>query len=234
MVTRGGLFDDHKYADPFYQKKTRINHLLDEYSYRHSSRSWRSGYSIKEAIKLCKKNNIPLWFLKKHIKYISQECVWQKQEKYYENITIDTNDYEYINYYYQRSFCSNGRFHVVKESDLPYNMIKYKKKFIEVDGEEYSKNVPYNISVINLVTTNDMLIYAESIRALWDMYSTRFISIYGLDCKMCGKHKKNKKSEIICDDFKKYQTQICFKCLKKFCKLTEKQKEIYIKRIKND
>lgn len=89
------------------------------------------------------------------------------------------------------------------------------------DIAEYKKGVHC------VYTSNSIKIIPIKIIAFWEAVRDRYLSIYGLDCKMCKKHKKG--GSPICSDLSKYAIHICPDCLKKFCKLNEDSKMMLMK-----
>lgn len=154
----------------------------------------RAVQSYPAAFRKLLKHGVPVWFLKRYVRYISKHCIWERTGINY--VEPSYTEKEYFSYL-ENDIASTRLFF---SSSLP---------FVGKDGiENVSFDASYKTGVL-----------VDKIIDFWEIMKNRYLSIYGLDCKMCKKHKKNKNP--ICYQFSKYSTKICADCLKGFCKLEE-------------
>ncbi len=221
LIIRGGLFDNKK---PCYasvpNRSTKIDRLYnklrnDNYGFGRST--WRNtAYSIA-MWQIAMDNHIPVWFLKRYIKFITSKCIWSKQGDLSTTyIKIDERYDNPTDGLTPRTLNVSG---AIENIELPEVYIEHKDVPVMIEGEEYYKKVPHTTHRSHISGLFTFRFYEADIIILWETMRDRFIAIHGVDCKMCNKHKKNKKP--ICSDLARYSIHICGDCLKTFCKLTD-------------
>ena len=229
LVTKGGFFDDlhgvryrNKYDANYY-----LHHGIDSkkrmFKTGYISQEWRAASDFSIALKKAVRDyHIPISFLKRHIKYISRFCVWQKSTEW--------NDY------------SNGQIRVQMTTPKHWKGLKNSafggdhivlcsdnKKTIEVsvnetkiiDGISYSRRVTKEVEGVTLQDSRRMGIIVPYVNELYLNILYRYQRRYGIDCKMCNKNVKPQQPTVVCFDMLKYQTSFCHKCMARFCTLTE-------------
>ncbi len=220
-LVQGGLFDDNK--NSFMTNNYRIfsgisrNGRLRRYYFNFSQR-WRDAeplaYSLLSAIK---DYHIPLWFLKRHIRYIAEHCLWEKT--YSDTLTrIWYTDDEKVAIFKNLAYAGgNGNF-ILKNVDFPSYVNRTRDKEVEIDGEQYFKKEAYKHPYIDVHTSGEMGIVTKDIANYYRNVQHRFYRIYGLDCKMCGLHVKHKEADVVDNELSKYIGKICPTCLKRLYK----------------
>ena len=206
LVTRGGILDVPFNDFRFYLRRA----VSDSYKGRWCD-SWRDAYQPVTALKYLLDKGVPIWFIRRHIKFIAHECVWFRGNTRC-NITKILERGGFVD--------EVGKLKKVLINEWNNDMddIKYSSPLLfESDYYKYSE----------AKISDSFGVYWYRIYLLWSKVSDRYLAIHGLDCKMCGNHKKQ--STIICEDLSKYKTDICADCLKGFCKLTTEMKTQTIK-----
>ncbi len=175
---------------------------------------WRSGMEYKYGIKYLISLGVPLWFMKRHIKEIVKLCTWSRSHAY-----------------------GGGRSHEWTTLNEEDGMRASKLDYFTLDGDvivyAMSKDAKTKLEkgtlfVRDIDTTQRFEVVIPEVLSFWQRVRNRHISIYGRHCKACNTHTKE--AGIICDDFDKYVVDICPKCLKSFCKLTEDAKLVMVNR----
>ncbi len=232
LVVRGGLFDD-KSSSYSCCKYNKFDELLFEhvvgmrvgYNYGHMEHTYDTFIKV---VKL----GVPIWFLKRHSRFIAHYGVWIKSQGWYGDggyNRLKTRNIDTDRIKRETEWESLSPFNVIEHCTLPYKSTYTVKEVKKIDGKEYYHNAEkecYRQEITGLVRFG---LYPSLIVDLWRKVRDRYLSIYGLDCKMCKKHKKNKGP--ICNDLDKYSLHICKDCLKKFCKLSDDMKELKFKNI---
>jgi len=208
LIRRGGIIDECK---------ENKNHL---YSYRYGiNENWRSSKPLLETYKKIRRNHVPLWFIERHIKFISTRCTWIKLDQSY---SYRPKEYVYKNDVAMECLGFDRDTNILISMELPEKrdvMINAELVTLSCLGGERVKPIHKTLEIIATNTTNEIGFWANPMILLWRHISNRYLAIYGLDCKMCNKHKKNKMP--ICADLSKYSLDICADCLKSACKLSE-------------
>jgi len=167
--------------------------------------NWQNATTPIKAFRRLLHFGVPIWFIRRHIKFIASNCVWFRGEARNIRAVLRVDD--------------GG----ITQDGLPTDEV-----LSWFDG--YHESIVYSLPITKDVRSNvspfqrsdTFRVYTHRIYLLWSKVSDRYLAIHGLDCKMCGKHKKQ--STIICEDLSKYKTDICADCLKGFCKLTDEVK----------
>jgi hypothetical protein len=73
-----------------------------------------------------------------------------------------------------------------------------------------------DIFIIHIHTTERIGVWVEPIIELWRAVSDRYLAIYGLDCKVCGRHKYNR-GTTICSKADRLRFDVCADCLRGYC-----------------
>ncbi len=198
--------------------------------YHGNTQRWRGAISFDEALRVLIKNyHIPLWFLKRHIDYIATKCLWEKSSswgnyRYFkESVPIEEKD--------GLKYAGSDGWGMLLSCDLPEKMTRRRDVEVIIDGEKYKKEEKYTVEEIYIDTTREMGVISSEVGNLYRNIQHRYYRIFGIDCKMCKKNVKHKKTDIICNDMVEYIDHFCPHCLTKFCKLTEAAKGIKMKKL---
>ena len=195
------------------------NKRLTRY-YPGSPQRWRNAHNFDTALsQLVKNYHVPIWFLKRSMNYISQECLWEKSSSWgsacYTNELISTKEKKGLEY---AGADGHG---ILLSCDLPKKMTRTREVYVTIAGEKYIKREKYTEEVIYIKTTATMGVVVPEVANYYRNVQHRYYRIHGVDCKLCHKNVKHTKMDIICNDMGKYIDHLCPKCIKKFCKLTD-------------
>ncbi len=179
--------------------------------------TWRNAINITEMLSKIVEYKIPLWFVKRHIKFIAKYCVW---EKHFED-NYGCNEYHDMSDNNSGIFINGDRF--VLSMSLPYNrevIINLQKSVVSalLGGKKLEKEFE-NLYVSDYNTTHHIGFYFTPLLDLWEDVRDKYLDIHGVNCKLCN---SNKKYAPICSDLApKYAITVCQSCLKSFCALHE-------------
>ncbi|MDB4681367.1 hypothetical protein OAE88_00505 [bacterium] len=206
LIIKGGLFDDWRTNNGY---NTNIRYGVQwEDSY-----TWRDAENPSYALRRALKEGVPIWFIKRHIKYIAQQCVWVKSDR---------------GHSYGSDYADEENFHELKRLSMGGSVL------VSVDIEpmilEHSNRISEETEIINGVkiritkdeiipkkryfvnSTRDMGIYSGKIIKLWETVRYRFHRINPIECGVCGNEymiiKHNKKKDFYMSD------KICQNCAK--------------------
>jgi hypothetical protein len=217
----GGLFDDKKNENAsrlYWGIADHDNKRLHRY-HRSSPQRWRSSNGFSQALlSAIKDYHIPVWFLKRATPYIIENCLWEKTIDHNTNSVFFEDEIELMEGMLKmQNVGGNGHF-ILKSADIPTKIERSKMKSVTINNKNYFESVDYFATCIHIDTTNEMGIVVGDIANMYRNVQHRFYRIFGVECKMCCKNVKHKKTDIICNDLAKYIDNICPSCLKKVCK----------------
>jgi hypothetical protein len=208
---------DNHFGSISYRLYQGIHEYTNKRLYRYigtQPQGWRGAYNFHSALrKLQTEYHIPLWFLKRHIRYISDMCMWRKSKDYSKGgIFIENKDDLSI----FKHMAGSGNT-IVYSCTIPQYISRYKEVEVVIDGEKFYKNKKCKELYVYLDMSNELGIVVSDVVNMYKNIEHRYYRRYGVDCRVCNKNVKHTEKDRICDSMAKYTHHVCPKCLRKFC-----------------
>ena len=219
MIIKGRLIDDHIHSHQDWSSKTK-----QMYNGCYGGRpSWRDAYdNIENAYDDLISDYVPKWFIARNLLFITENCIWKRTRQYREKpltFYIDGNE--------------RGRPLMGIDETRIVTSIEIDEQKTEVSENPiyyYMKKESYK-EKLHKVNSNEIIkFWTSPLYRRWTHVRDRFLSIYGVDCKVCN---TNKKALPICSDLEdRYVTKVCQSCLKGICLLSTNLKDYELEKLK--